>query len=95
MRTSFCRKRLTWSATILLKLPQRVKRPFVSVRQPACEPMYESKPGWWIAKQMAKRLDLDAYFPWSSPEDHLRRVVEPLGLNQSELMSLGAVFLRG
>jgi thiosulfate reductase/polysulfide reductase chain A len=72
-----------------------VKRPFVSVRQPACEPMYESKPGWWITKQMAKRLNLEAYFPWSDPDDHLRRVLAPMGVNSSELMSLGAVSFRG
>jgi thiosulfate reductase / polysulfide reductase chain A len=71
------------------------KPPFISIRQPACEPMYETKPGWWIAKQMAKRLDLDAYFPWSSPEDHLRGLIAPLGVNITELMSLGAVALPG
>ncbi len=26
------------------------KRPFVAIRQPAIQPFYESKPGWWIAK---------------------------------------------
>jgi thiosulfate reductase/polysulfide reductase chain A len=72
-----------------------VKRPFVAVRQPACEPMYESKPGWWITKQMAKRLGLEAYFPWSDPEDHLRRVLAPMGVNTAELMSLGAVSFPG
>ncbi len=72
-----------------------VKRPFVSVRQPACEPMYETKPGWWITKQMAKRLNLEAYFPWSDPEDHLKRIIAPMGINQSELMSLGAVSFPG
>ena len=72
-----------------------VKRPFVSVRQPACEPRFESKPGWWITKQMAKRLSLDDYFPWSGPEDHLRRLIQPLGINESELLSLGAVSFDG
>jgi len=71
------------------------KPPFVAIRQPACEPMYESKPGWWIAKQMAKRLDLEAYFPWNDPDDHLRRLVTPMGVNMSELMSLGAVSFQG
>jgi thiosulfate reductase/polysulfide reductase chain A len=71
------------------------KRPFVSVRQPVCEPMYETKPGWWIAKQMAKRLNLEDYLPWSDPDDHLRRVLAPLGVNSSELMSLGAVSFPG
>ena len=71
------------------------KRPFVAIRQPAVEPLYESKPGWWIAKQVAKRLGLEAYFPWTDAEDHLRRIVQPLNVNMTELMSLGAVSFDG
>lgn len=71
------------------------KRPYVAIRQPACEPMYESKPGWWIAKQTAKRLGLEAYFPWQDPDDHLRRLIAPLGIRESELKSLGAVSFTG
>ena len=66
------------------------KRPFVAVRQPAVDPMYESKPGWWIAKQTAKRLGLADYFPWTDPDDHLRRLIAPLAINETELKSLGA-----
>jgi thiosulfate reductase/polysulfide reductase chain A len=59
------------------------------------EPLYESKPGWWIAKQMAERLGLSDYFPWNDPEDHLSRLIAPLGVNTAELMSLGAVSFEG
>ena len=71
------------------------KRPFVAIRQPAVEPMYESKPGWWIAKETARRLGLEAYFPWTDPDDHLRRLIAPLNINESELKSLGAVSFDG
>ena len=71
------------------------KTPYVAVRQPACEPMYESKPGWWIAKETAKRLNLRDYLPWKDPGDHLHRLVAPLGINESELKSLGAVSFPG
>lgn len=71
------------------------KRPFVAIRQPAVEPMYESKPGWWIAKETAKRLGLSDYFPWHDPDDHLRRLIAPLKINQQELKSLGAVSFDG
>ena len=54
------------------------KTPFVAIRQPVCEPLHESKPGWWIAKELAHRLDLDAYFPWKTPEEHLATLVEPM-----------------
>jgi thiosulfate reductase/polysulfide reductase chain A len=71
------------------------KRPHVAVRQPAIEPLYESKPGWWIAKQMASRLGLADYFPWKDPDDHLTRLIQPLGINLAELKSLGAVSFDG
>ncbi len=71
------------------------KTPFVAIRQPACEPMYESKPGWWIAKEMAKRLKLDDYVACKDPEEHLHKVIAPLGINEQELKSLGAVSFTG
>jgi thiosulfate reductase/polysulfide reductase chain A len=72
-----------------------VKRPFVSIRQPVIEPLYESKPGWWIAKQLARRLGLEGFFPWDTPEQHLAAMVEPLGVNLLELKSRGAVAFTG
>ncbi|MCL4808740.1 MAG: molybdopterin-dependent oxidoreductase, partial [Thermoanaerobaculia bacterium] len=42
--------------------------PFLAIRQEVVPPMYESKPGWWIAKELANRLDLGEYFPWKSGE---------------------------
>lgn len=71
------------------------KRPYVSIRQPAVEPMYESKPGWWIAKKAAEKLGLSEYFPWTDPDDHLRRLVAPLNVNERELKTLGAVSFDG
>lgn len=71
------------------------KRPFVAIRQPAIEPMYESKPGWWIAKQMASRMGLADYFPWKDPDDHLTKLLAPLSVNEAELKALGAVAFEG
>jgi len=71
------------------------KRPFVAVRQPVIEPLHESKPGWWIAKQMARRLGLDAYFPWNTPEQHLESLIAPLGISQDVLRARGAVAFDG
>ena len=71
------------------------KKPFVSIRQPAVEPMYDTKPGWWIAKQMAGRMGLGAYFPWETPEQYLAKVVEPMGIDLSVLRVRGAVAFEG
>jgi thiosulfate reductase / polysulfide reductase chain A len=74
---------------------ETAKTPFISVRMPACEPLYESRPGWWIAKQMARRLGLDRWFPWETPEQHLAQIVEPMNINPLELRNRGAIGFPG
>ncbi|HEX6558550.1 MAG TPA: molybdopterin-dependent oxidoreductase, partial [Longimicrobiales bacterium] len=44
------------------------RQPYVALRQAAVEPMYESRPGWWIAKELGQRLGLAQYFPWKDAE---------------------------
>jgi thiosulfate reductase/polysulfide reductase chain A len=74
---------------------ESAKQPFVAVRSPACAPLHESKPGWWIAKELAARLDLSAYFPWQSPEEHLATIVEPMEIDGKALLNCGAVSFPG
>lgn len=71
------------------------KRPFIAVRQPVTEPLYDSRPGWWIARETARRLGLEAWFPWRTPEEHLESVVRPLGINIRQLRARGAVSFDG
>ncbi|MFZ2493824.1 MAG: molybdopterin dinucleotide binding domain-containing protein, partial [Thermoanaerobaculia bacterium] len=74
---------------------ESAKRPFVALRSPACEPMYESKPGWWITKELAKRLDLAAYFPWKTPEEHLDAILAPMDIDRIGLQNCGTVSFDG
>jgi hypothetical protein len=39
------------------------KEPFVCFRQPAVEPMYDSRPGWWIAREIGLRSPWNSTFP--------------------------------
>lgn len=71
------------------------KVPFISVRQPAVEPKFESKPGWWIAKSLAAKMNLSDYFPWKTPDEHLRQLIAPSQANETELKSIGAVSFAG
>ena len=71
------------------------KQPYIAIRQPSVDPLYESKPGWWIAQQMATRLGLEAYFPWKTPREHLEMLVKPLGINVDTLLTQGAVAFPG
>ena len=71
------------------------KTPFVAVRFPAAKPAHDTRPGWWIAKELARRLELEAYFPWKTPEEHLEMLMEPLNVNMRSLRSRGAVTFPG
>ncbi len=65
------------------------KEPFVAVRQPAVEPMYDSRPGWWIAKELAKRLGAEAYFPWDTAEAMVKARLEAAHLDVAKTLATG------
>ena len=69
----------------------RYKTPFLAVRQAAVEPMYDSKPGWWIAKELAHRIGLADYFPWKDSIEYAKHRVKEGGFDCDELMTKGVI----
>jgi thiosulfate reductase / polysulfide reductase chain A len=67
------------------------KTPFVAIRQAAVEPMYDSKPGWWIAKEMGKRVGLGEFFPWNDARECVDVRLKASGLDAVELRKKGAL----
>ncbi len=65
------------------------KHPFVSLRQPVVEAPHDQKPGWWIAKRLAEKLGLGAYYPWREIEEYLRYRVTEAGLSYDKLKAEG------
>ncbi|HYN41998.1 MAG TPA: molybdopterin-dependent oxidoreductase, partial [Thermoanaerobaculia bacterium] len=65
--------------------------PFLAIRQQVVPPMYESKPGWWIAKELAKRLDLGQYFPWESGEQLVTERLKAGGYDVEKMKAKGVV----
>ncbi len=48
------------------------KEQYIAVRQAAVKPLYDSKPGWWIAKELANRMGLAAFFPWNDAAEMVK-----------------------
>jgi len=48
----------------------------ISLRQPTVEPLWESKPSWWMTRELAGKLGLAAYFPWKDGEEYLAKRCE-------------------
>jgi thiosulfate reductase/polysulfide reductase chain A len=67
------------------------RQPFLAIRQPAVQPMYDSKPGWWIAREIAHRIGLEDYFPWKDSEEYARQRVKAAGYDCAELQRSGVV----
>ena len=67
------------------------KRPFVALRQPVVEPMHDSKPGWWIAKELATRVGLGAWFPWKDAREYVGARLAQKGLSYDELAASGVL----
>ncbi len=67
--------------------------PFIALRQPAIDPMYDSRPPWWWTKELGKRLGLEAYFPWDDIEDYLQQRLDPIGIKLSDLKRDGVKVL--
>ena len=67
------------------------KEPFIAMRQPAIEPMYDSKPGWWIARELGTRLGLHDYFDWNHPSEVVRWRVEAAHQSFATLLANGVI----
>jgi thiosulfate reductase/polysulfide reductase chain A len=68
-------------------------KPALWIRQQAVEPRYDSKPKWWIIKQLAERLGIGQYFPYNSIEDLMTWQLEDMGVNLSDFDEKGFVEL--
>lgn len=65
------------------------RHPSLALRMPAFEPKYDSKPGWWIAKQLGNRLGLQKYFPWEDFAEKLDWQLQQVGSSLEEMQKIG------
>ena len=70
---------------------QKSLKPRLAIRQRAIEPEFDTKPGWWIFKQLAERLDIGEYFPYNSAEELWNWQLEPTGHSISDFDETGVV----
>jgi thiosulfate reductase/polysulfide reductase chain A len=65
----------------------------VALREPAFEAKYNTKPAWWMAKQLANRLGLDDYVPYEHIEEKLDFQLKSMGSSLAELKKTGVQVL--
>ena len=71
--------------------PEVFREPFVSLRQPVVPSPHDQKPNWWIARELAKKLGLESYYPWKTIEEYLEVRLTRAGLSFAELKQKGII----
>lgn len=66
-----------------------LREPNIALRMPVTEPLGESKPGWWIAKELGKRLGLEQYFPYEDYAEVLDWQLKQIGSSLDEMKKIG------
>ncbi len=67
------------------------RRPFIAVRQEVVPPMYDSKPGWWIVKELAGKVGLAEHFPWTDAREFVKTRLEVKGQSWETLSRTGVL----
>ncbi len=65
------------------------RKPAIALRMPAAEPMNNTKPGYWIARELSKKLGLADYFPYENIEDLLDWQLKKAGSSLEEMQRIG------
>ncbi len=63
--------------------------PNIALRMPAVEPKYNSKPAWWITKQIGERLGLHDYFNYNDYSEVIDWQLKELGTSLEEMKKIG------
>lgn len=63
--------------------------PNIALRMPVVEPKYETKPAWWMAKQLGERLGLGEYFNYDDYSEVIDWQLFELGLSMEEMEKVG------
>lgn len=71
----------------LRNAPER--EPSLALSAPVFAPRWDSKPAWWMAKQLAERLDLGQYFPYDDYAEVLDWQLKEAGSSLEEMQQVG------
>ncbi len=65
------------------------RKPQLALRMPAMKPLYNTKPAWWMARELAIRLGLEDYFQWKDIEECLDWQLKQVGSSLEEMQRIG------
>ena len=70
------------------------KTPYIAMREPAVEPYAQTKPAWWMVRELGLRLGLEDFFKWTTAEEYLNLRLSSIGLNLDKLRDQNGITLQ-
>jgi thiosulfate reductase/polysulfide reductase chain A len=70
------------------------KTPYVAMREPAIEPLYDTKPSWWMVRELGMRLGMEKYFKWETAEEYIETRLTSIGSSMEKMREEKGVILQ-
>jgi len=67
------------------------KTPYIALREPAVEPYAQTKPAWWMIRELGLRLGLDDFFKWKNAEEYLNERLKSIGLSVEKMRAQNGI----
>ncbi len=65
------------------------REPSIAVRVPVVEPKYNSKPAWWIAKEIGERMGTGEFFDYEDYKEVIEWQLNKMGTSLEEMQKIG------
>ena len=70
------------------------KTPYIAMREPAIEPLYDTKPAWWMVRELGLRLGMEPYFRWETAEEYLDARLLSIGSSLDKMRQTDGVIVQ-
>lgn len=70
------------------------KTPYINLREPAIEPLYDTKPAWWMVRELGMRLGMEKYFKWETAEEYLNARLTSIGSSVQKMREQEGVIVQ-
>lgn len=65
------------------------RKPAIAIRMPAVKPKYNTKPAWWMAREIGLRLGLENQFKYQTLEETIDWELKQVGSSLEEMQKIG------
>ncbi len=70
------------------------KTPYIALREQAVEPYADTKPAWWMVRELGMRVGLEKYFKWETVEEFVNTRLQSIGYTIEKLREENGIIVQ-